>query len=50
MQVEWTWPGQNADQFVDLNEYSDVIDLEQFSQSALDACTVMALCWLCQCR
>lgn len=25
---------------VDLNEYSDVIDLEQFSQSALDACTV----------
>ena len=40
MQVEWTWPGQNADQFVDLNEYSDVIDLEQFSQSALDACTV----------
>lgn len=40
MQVDWTWPGQNADQFVDLNEYSDVIDLEQFSQSALDACTV----------
>ena len=37
MQVDWTWPGQNADQFVDLNEYSDVIDLEQFSQSALDA-------------
>ena len=32
MQVDWTWPGQNADQFVDLNEYSDVIDLEQFSQ------------------
>ncbi len=40
MQVDWTWPGQNADQFVDLNEYSDVIDLEQFSQSALDAGTV----------
>ena len=40
MQVDWTWPGQNAEQFVDLNEYSDVIDLEQFSQSALDACTV----------
>lgn len=40
MQVDWTWPGQNADQFVDLNGYSDVIDLEQFSQSALDACTV----------
>lgn len=40
MQVDWTWLGQNADQFVDLNEYSDVIDLEQFSQSALDACTV----------
>ncbi len=40
MQVNWTWLGQNADQFVDLNEYSDVIDLEQFSQSALDACTV----------
>ena len=40
MQVDWIWPGQNADQFVDLNEYSDVIDLEQFSQSALDACTV----------
>lgn len=40
MQVDWTWLGQNADRFVDLNDYSDVIDLEQFSQSALDACTV----------
>ena len=37
MQVDWTWPGQNADQFVDLNEYSDVIDLEQFSQQHIDA-------------
>ena len=43
MQVDWTWPGQNADQFVDLNEYSDVIDLEQFSQSALAAKAPAAL-------
>ena len=43
MQVDWTWLGhddKSANQFVDLNEYSDVINLEQFSQSALDACTV----------
>ena len=29
MQVDWTWPGQNADQFVDLNGYSDVIGAVQ---------------------
>lgn len=43
MQVNWNWLSQysaNADKFVDLNDYSDVIDLTQFSESSLEACTV----------
>ncbi len=41
MQINWNWitsysgGGKN---FVDLNEYSDVLDLTQFDQSVLDQC------------
>ena len=43
MQVNWNWLSQysgDGSKFVDLNEYSDVIDLTQFSDSSLSACTV----------
>lgn len=43
MQVNWNWLSQyspDGSKFVDLNQYSDIIDLTQFSQSSLDACTV----------
>lgn len=43
MQIDGSWLTQcspNADKFLDLNEYSDVIDLEQFSTAGLNACTV----------
>nr|WP_317399627.1 ABC transporter substrate-binding protein [uncultured Gemmiger sp.] len=43
MQVNWNWLSQysgDGSKFVDLNEYSDIIDLSQFPQSTLDACTV----------
>ena len=43
MQVNWNWLSQyspDGSKFVDLNQYSDIIDLTQFSQASLDACTV----------
>ena len=43
MQVNWNWLYQYSGEgqsFVDLNDYADIIDLSQFPQSALDACTV----------
>ncbi len=43
MQVNWNWLSQysgDGSKFVDLNEYADIIDLTQFPQSTLDACTV----------
>ena len=43
MQVNWNWLYQYSGQgqsFVDLNQYSDIIDLSQFPESALEACTV----------
>ena len=43
MQVNWNGLSQyspDGSKFVDLNQYSDIIDLTQFSQASLDACTV----------
>lgn len=43
MQVNWNWLSQYSGQgqtFVDLNLYSDILDLSQFPQNALDACVV----------
>ena len=43
MQVNWNWLYQfsgEGQSFADLNEFADIIDLSQFPQSALDACTV----------
>lgn len=43
MQVNWNWLYQYSGEgqsFVDLNQYSDIIDLTQFPESALEACTV----------
>ena len=43
MQVNWNWLFQysgKGQSFVNLNDYSDVLDLTQFPSSALDACTV----------
>lgn len=43
MQVNWNWLYQysgKGQSFVNLNDYSDVLDLTQFPSSALDACTV----------
>ena len=43
MQVNWNWLYQYSGEgqsFADLNEFADIIDLSQFPQSALDACTV----------
>ena len=42
-QINWNWItsfSSDGSAFVDLNTLSDTIDLTQFSQSALDACTV----------
>ncbi len=42
-QVNWNWLSNYSGDghvFVDLNQYSDIIDLSQFSESALEACTV----------
>ena len=42
-QVNWNWLFQysgKGQSFVNLNDYSDVLDLTQFPSSALDACTV----------
>ena len=43
MQVNWNWLYQyspTGDKFVDLREYSDIIDLSQWSDTAKNACTV----------
>lgn len=43
LQVNWNWIynyDNNGQTFVDLNTMSDYIDLTQFSQAALDQCTV----------
>ena len=43
MQVNWNWLYQfsgEGQSFADLNEFADILDLSQFPQSALDACTV----------
>lgn len=43
MQVGWVWLTQysgDGSKFVDLNEYADIIDLSQFPESTLEACTV----------
>lgn len=43
MQVNWNWLEQYSGEgqsFVDLNQYSDIIDLSQFPESTLEACTV----------
>ena len=43
MQVNWNWLYQyspTGEKFVDLREYSDVIDLSQWSDTAKNACTV----------
>ena len=43
MQVNWNWLYQysgKGQSFVNLNDYSDVLDLTQFPSNALDACTV----------
>lgn len=41
MQINWNWIesySNNGENFLDLNDYSDVLDLTQFPQSSLDAC------------
>ena len=43
MQVNWNWLYQyspTGEKFVDLREYSDIIDLSQWSDTAKNACTV----------
>ena len=43
MQVNWNWLYQyspTGDKFVDLREYSDIIDLSQWSDTAKNACIV----------
>lgn len=43
MQVNWNWLYQYSGEgqsFADLNDYADIIDLSQFPESALAACTV----------
>lgn len=43
MQINWNWIdnySQNGTNFLDLNEYGDIIDLSQFPQEALDQCSV----------
>jgi oligogalacturonide transport system substrate-binding protein len=41
MQINWNWIdsySNNGENFLDLNDYADVLDLTQFPQSSLDAC------------
>ena len=43
MQVNWNWLYQyspTGEKFVDLREYSDIIDLSQWSDAAKNACIV----------
>ena len=43
MQVNWNWLSQyspDGSKFVNLNDYADVIDLSNWSDSMLEACTV----------
>lgn len=43
MQVNWNWLSQysgDGSKFVDLNQYSDLIDLTQFADASINACTV----------
>lgn len=43
MQINWNWIdnySQNGTLFMDLNQYSNIIDLTQYPQSVLDQCTV----------
>ena len=43
MQINWGWLdsyGQGGNAFIDLNEYSDELDLSQFPQESLDSCTI----------
>lgn len=43
MQINWNWITSysgGGNNFVDLNQYSDVLDLTQFSQESLDQCKV----------
>lgn len=42
-QINWNWInsfGSNNKTFADLNDYSDIIDLSQFSKKALEECTL----------
>lgn len=42
-QIEWRWISElspKGETFADMREYSDIFDLSQYSQSALDMCTV----------
>ncbi len=41
MQINWNWIesySNNGENFLNLNDYSDVLDLSQFPQSSLEAC------------
>lgn len=46
MQVNWNWltsyqqDSKGVEIFTDLNEYSDILDLTQFSSASLEACTL----------
>ena len=43
MQINWNWIesySDNGENFVDLNDYADVIDLTQFPENAMESCTV----------
>ena len=43
MQINWNWITSysgNGKNFVDLNQYSDVLDLTQFDESVLEQCKV----------
>lgn len=43
MQINWNWIyefSKNGDGFVDLNQYSDIIDLTQYPKSLLDQMTI----------
>lgn len=43
MQINWNWIdnyGKNGTTFLDLNQFSDIIDLTQFPEEVLEQCTV----------
>lgn len=43
MQINWNWIanyGNNGQNFADLNQYQDILDLSQFDQAVLDQCSV----------